>query len=564
MRRSDLAARRLHLVSFMSSHEWSGALARMMFDQSPFSSVLYDPEGRIVAANAAFEKLWGVDVSSAPPGYSVLTDPELERQGALDVVRRAFQGEPGTTRAIRYDIAKLSVTGQGKTLWTQGHFYPVLDGAGKVRLVVLTHIDLTDRVEAELKLRYALADLESLQGLTADFAGAIDKQDVATLALERARPAFGAAGGFVTVVDGDHFVVIRYEGLDEGSFRQWQRFPISAHTPSGDALRSGNAVFIDSMDEAVQRYPEAAKVLGSGGFQSFATLPLLAQGRAIGTVSFQFTEANPLNETQRQTLLTFAGQCALAMERAMLYESERKARAEAEAASRAKSQFLATMSHELRTPLNAIDGYAELLELGIRGALNEAQQHDLGRIRRSQKHLLSLIDDVLAFARIESNAVTMRVRTVDVAEAIRAAEDVVAPQILAKGLVCDTSDIPHLEICADADKLHQILLNLLTNAIKFTDAGRIEVRVRPEGDVAAIDISDTGRGVPADRIDAIFEPFVQVESGNTRTNPGTGLGLAISRDLARRMDGDVTVFSTLGSGSTFTVTLPLKDATPPS
>lgn len=248
----------------------------------------------------------------------------------------------------------------------------------------------------------------------------------------------------------------------------------------------------------------------------------------------------------------------------MLYESERKARAEAEAASRAKSQFLATMSHELRTPLNAIDGYAELLELGIRGALNEAQQHDLGRIRRSQKHLLSLIDDVLAFARIESNAVTMRVRTVDVAEAIRAAEDVVAPQILAKGLVCDTSDIPHLEICADADKLHQILLNLLTNAIKFTDAGRIEVRVRPEGDVAAIDISDTGRGVPADRIDAIFEPFVQVESGNTRTNPGTGLGLAISRDLARRMDGDVTVFSTLGSGSTFTVTLPLKDATPRS
>src|SRR5687768_16244487 len=119
--------------------QWSKALARMMFEQSPFSSVLYDSQGHILGANHAFTKMWGVDISTAPPGYSVLTDPELERQGALDIVRRAFAGEPGTTPTVRYDIAKLSTTRKGRTLWTRGHFYPLLDDDGKVQLVVLTH-----------------------------------------------------------------------------------------------------------------------------------------------------------------------------------------------------------------------------------------------------------------------------------------------------------------------------------------------------------------------------------------------------------------------------------------
>jgi PAS domain S-box-containing protein len=547
------------------SAPWSESLARMMFEQSPFSTVLYDSEGHLLAANEAFSTLWGVDVSSAPPGYSVLQDPELDRLGVLPIVRRAFDGEVVTTPPVCYDISKLSQQGVGEKRWTQGHFHPLLDEYGKVQVVVLTHIDLTEAVEAESRIRHALTDLESLQSLTASLATAITVDQVAEVALERARPAFGAGGGFVAIVDGDDFVVAGFEGFSAERMVPWSRFPISRPTSSHEAYVTGQAIFINSLEEAAARFPTVAEELRAGGYNSFATLPLRAHERVLGVVIFHFTAAGALEPSKKETMLAFAGQCALAMERALLYESERKARAEAELANRAKSEFLARMSHELRTPLNAIDGYAELLQLEIRGPLNEAQHNDLARIRRSQKHLLSLINDVLSFARLESGTLGFVLKDVDVAGAVSGAHDVVAPQMTAKGLVFKnrlSSD--SLAVFADADKFEQILVNLLANAVKFTDAGTITVRARAVGTTVTIDVIDTGRGIPAHMLEEIFQPFVQVDTGMTRTSAGSGLGLAIARDLARRMDGDVVARSELGVGSTFTITLPLaRSATSP-
>jgi signal transduction histidine kinase len=234
------------------------------------------------------------------------------------------------------------------------------------------------------------------------------------------------------------------------------------------------------------------------------------------------------------------------------------ARAEAEAANRAKSEFLAVMSHELRTPLNAIGGYAELMEMGIRGAITPAQREDLGRIQSSQRHLLGLINEVLNYAKIETGAVQYEMADVAVSEAVAAAELLVAPQARAKGLALTIEDCAEITARADPEKLRQILVNLLSNAVKFTEqGGRIELRCSVEQGLVSVRVTDTGIGIPADRLDAIFDPFVQVRADLTRPHEGTGLGLAISRDLARGMGGDLRVESTPALGSTFTLTLPV-------
>jgi PAS domain S-box-containing protein len=239
-----------------------------------------------------------------------------------------------------------------------------------------------------------------------------------------------------------------------------------------------------------------------------------------------------------------------------------EARARAEEANRAKSQFLATMSHELRTPLNAIGGYVQLIEMGIRGPVTPEQREDLERIDRSQRHLLGLINDVLDFSKLEAGSATYGVEPVPLAAVLDEVQGLVLPQVAEKELAYDDSAARGgAVVLADRSRLEQVLLNLVSNSIKFTPAGgRIQVACRVAEGTAAIRVHDTGIGIPADKLEFIFQPFAQVSAGFTRTAGGTGLGLAISRDLARGMGGDLVAESTLGEGSVFTLTLP---AAPP-
>jgi signal transduction histidine kinase len=240
-------------------------------------------------------------------------------------------------------------------------------------------------------------------------------------------------------------------------------------------------------------------------------------------------------------------------------EAARAARVTAEDANRAKSDFLAAMSHELRTPLNAIGGYTELLTLGLRGPLTDEQKQDLRRISRNQEHLSTLINEVLSFARIEANHVEVVLGYVAVSEVLAGVEPIMAPQIAQKNLCFAIEDhSPALEMLADRDKVQQILVNLLANAVKFTPSGgSITLSVRDEDPRSvSIAVRDTGIGIPAHRIGDIFEPFVQVHRSLREPTSGTGLGLAISRDLARRMGADIVVASEEGVGSTFTLVVP--------
>jgi signal transduction histidine kinase len=241
-----------------------------------------------------------------------------------------------------------------------------------------------------------------------------------------------------------------------------------------------------------------------------------------------------------------------------LFHAEQHARTEAEAANKAKTDFLATMSHELRTPLNAIAGYAELLSVGILGPITEKQQESLARIQRSERHLLSLINDVLNFAKLSAGSVEYEIRKVPVRRAVEAVEDLVTPQVQERSLEFTRTDCDDGHVVrADTEKLQQILLNLMSNAIKFTpEGGRVTISCEGDDATVSILVEDTGIGIPADRLTHIFEPFVQIDRRLTSPHGGTGLGLAISRDLARAMGGDITVHSELGRGSTFVVTLP--------
>jgi signal transduction histidine kinase len=216
------------------------------------------------------------------------------------------------------------------------------------------------------------------------------------------------------------------------------------------------------------------------------------------------------------------------------------------------------MSHELRTPLNAIGGYVQLIEDGIRGPTTPEQRKDLGRIRRSQKHLLSVIDNVLGYLKLDAGRVSYTIRTVPLEEIVTTVEDITRPLIESKDLTYERrAPTEHLFARADQEKVQQIVLNLLSNAIKFTEGGgRVTLEWMALDSTVLTRVQDSGCGIPPDRLDNVFEPFVQVDSSRTRPQGGTGLGLSISRDFALGMGGQLLVESELGKGSTFTLVLP--------
>jgi signal transduction histidine kinase len=345
-----------------------------------------------------------------------------------------------------------------------------------------------------------------------------------------------------------------------------RRYPPDWSVPTGIAgtIRSRAVTFVpsitDEMLAASTPDPEHLELLRKFGFSACIIVPLVARDRTLGALTLITSESDRSYEQADLDLaLELARRAAMAIDNARLYRDAQTARAEAEKANAAKSEFLATMSHELRTPLNAIGGYAELLEMGLRGALTEQQLDAINRIKRAHLNLLGLVEDVLSFARIESGRIEYSFADARLDSVLSGLEAFIAPQIAKRGLSYDYRPVDSAAtVWADREKLEQILINLLTNALKFTERGTVTLSAEVREDDVRIHVRDSGLGIPADKLEAIFQPFVQLESGLTRRAQGSGLGLAICRDIARAMNGDVSVESVVGEGSTFTLRLPRR------
>ena len=339
-----------------------------------------------------------------------------------------------------------------------------------------------------------------------------------------------------------------------------------ARGPYADAIDTDRPIYLESFDEMVARYPGFATMAEGESRGAWIFLPLEIGGFAVGALAFGFGAPRRFTVVDRQFADTVSKYCAQALDRVRLriaaaaaLAEARDARMMAEQANSAKTLFLRAMSHELRTPLNAITGYTDLLETGIRGPINAEQAVDLGRIKRASAYLLRLINDVLTMARLES-ARALQLLPISINTMLAEVEELCKLQANANALTLTVTPCAHdLFVAADNERFQQVLLNLITNAIKFTPAGgHIDVGCNSSGAMVRLSVRDTGVGVrPADW-ERVFEPFIQIDRHLTQAAlQGVGLGLSISRELARAMRGDLTLESVEGVGSTFTLTLPI-------
>ncbi|GJG86452.1 hypothetical protein tb265_16330 [Gemmatimonadetes bacterium T265] len=542
-----------------------------------------NPDGAIVEETPSWGAFTGQTWEPGPTSYRAWGWVEAihpdDRAAALE------QWEAARAAQVPYTSEYRLRRRDGAYRVTAVRGVPVFAADDTLREWMGTNDDVTDARAAEADREKLYRRTRLLYEVTAALAGARTAAQVADVVVARALPALGASGGALAMLraggadggapDGGapeaQVEVVRQFSSEARLGAEWRTFPLAAPTPLGAAIRTGAAVSLASPAAIAAAYPAIAPALHGIGARALRVEPLVPDpsdpGRVIGALSFSFAAPHALTDGERALVEALAGQCALALDRVRLFDAERAARAaaelarrHAEEANRTKSQFLANMSHELRTPLNAIGGHVQLVELGIHGPVTPAQAESLGRVQRAQRHLLALINDVLDFSKVEAGRVAYDLRPVPLREVLADVGPLVEPQLAAKGHAYDVR-LPALgvRVVADREKLRQVLVNLLANAVKFTAPGGcvgVSVAERAETpDLVYLRVSDTGVGIAADQLEAVFDPFVQAHAGLTRPHEGTGLGLAISRAFARGMGGELRVRSAVGKGSVFTVSL---------
>jgi signal transduction histidine kinase len=515
---------------------WGPALVQIYNDgYVPFLGAKH-PEGLGQPTRACWPEVWHLN---APVYERVLAGETVMLENAHFPVRR--QGPGGPVEDLYFTLS----------------YSAVPDERGEAAGVLVTLLDTTASVTAAAAAR----DRERLQH-------ALDAERV------RLAYVFQHAPAFLAVLRGPEHIFELVNSAFYGLVGNRDLIGRSLLDALPEVRGQGFVELIDGVLASGEPYvgrevpvrlvrADGAGAAPESRFIDFVYLPLLeADGTRSGVIAHG-VDVTAQVDARREIECLLGSSERARVEAEMAHADAEKARADAEAANRSKSEFLTMMSHELRTPLNAIGGYAELIEMGIRGPVTDVQRADLARIQKSQRHLLGLINSVLNYAKVDAGAVFYDLNEVSLDEIIPTCDALVGPQVASKGLTlrfdaCDTPVIAH----ADREKVQQIVLNLLSNAVKFTDpGGRITIACAPRAATAEapsviVRVTDTGDGIPRDQLERVFEPFVQVDSKLTRAQGGTGLGLAISRDLARGMGGDLTVESTPGKGSTFTLVLP--------
>ncbi|MEG5063186.1 PAS domain S-box protein [Microcoleus sp. B3-A4] len=382
---------------------------------------------------------------------------------------------------------------------------------------------------------------------------------VAQVIIEQGMSALGASSGLVAVLnqDASELEIIQAIGFEHvGEFQR--SFSIHAPYPLAEAVRSGQPVWLETIENRIARYPDLAQAYAKVGSEAWISVPLLIEGQAVGGLSLSFSTVPRLSESDRAFVLALAQQSAQSIDRARLYESESQARTQAEAANRIKDEFLAVLSHELRTPLNPILGWTRLLRRGNLDSSKTAVA--LETIERNTQLQVQLIEDLLDISRILQGKLSLDSTPINLKTTLKAAIETVSLAAEAKNIQIQTQLEPNVgDVLGDATRLQQVVWNLLTNAIKFTPTGgRVEVELKRIDSFAQIQVRDTGKGIKPEFIPYVFDTFRQADSSITRTFGGLGLGLAIVRHVVELHGGTVKAESCgEGQGATFTVTLPL-------
>jgi signal transduction histidine kinase len=317
---------------------------------------------------------------------------------------------------------------------------------------------------------------------------------------------------------------------------------------------------VDSALTAASHTAEDLALLRELGFAACLMVPIWTAGEIDGAITFVSAHSRT-GYTREEVGLAeqIAEAVAHALRNARLFGAVNERRSAAEQSNQSRTDALGHVTHELRTPLNAIGGYAELLQSGLLGPINAAQQKDLERIRWNQQHLSAVITEILTFVAADARRVEYNIGDVDLPHVAREVEDKLGTLFDQKQQQCVFEQCEENAVMARADpeRVRQIVINLITNAIKYSPRNsQVTIRCGSTATAAFLEIADTGSGIAEDRLELIFEPFVQLAEGAESREGGVGLGLAIARQLARGMDGDVTVQSTVGRGSTFRLTLP--------
>ncbi len=428
----------------------------------------------------------------------------------------------------------------------------------------------------EIALERKVGETQTLYEIGQEIGAQVALGPTLQLIVERARNLLRAEGSRLALRQpgSDTFAIQAHSGSVTDSFAVMRFRPGEGF--AGRVILTGAPMIVKDYR---QEYPDSPflAAVEEAGVRSLIAVPLKARGALIGVLAVDSHTPHAFREEDQQLLSALADQASIAIENAQLYEQVKRHAEELEAkveartrelqeanrrledASRHKSEFLANMSHELRTPLNAIIGFTRLVMRRAQDVLPARQYENLEKILISAEHLLGLINGILDLSKIEAGRMEVRLGSVELDVLVDECLRTVEPMIRSERLQVRkelAADLPPL--WTDPDKLKQILINLLSNAIKFTEAGTVAVSARPASGKMAIAVADTGIGVPQDALELIFEEFRQVDSSSTRKHGGTGLGLSISRHFARLLGGDISVRSTLGVGSTFTLILPLR------
>ncbi len=387
-----------------------------------------------------------------------------------------------------------------------------------------------------------------------------DVEPVLKAVVSAARRFCGADDATIVLREGDELALANHEGTLEQLVGT--RLPLDGSTTAGRAVLEGRTFHIPDIDGiAPGDFALTVDLSRRTNVRAVLSVPMLREGEAIGCILLRKPTAGPYAARQIELAETFAAQAVIAIQNVRLFTEIQEKSRQLEIASQHKSQFLANMSHELRTPLNAILGYTEMMVDGLYGDMPEKAQRVLERVQGNGRHLLGLINDVLDLSKIEAGQLTLAIEDYSVADMVATVVSATESLARAKKIELRTAVSPGLPLGrGDARRLAQVLLNLVGNAIKFTDEGKVEIRARQDGDRFKISVIDTGPGIAKVDQAKIFEEFQQVDNTSTRKKGGTGLGLSISRKIVELHGGRIFVESEVGRGSNFKITIPVNAA----